>query len=169
MQRGVKILSTEVWNNLWDCLSFYHLWVIQKACSPARNTCMAPCNVFSSLCLISRKVVFNAVLKLSWITWDGESLMRMVEFPPNAAICEKSDQAKSSSLSQGNNLFFQNQKIFVRGFFSLPPSHPHLLCVRAQDSMRSIVGERKELCGGYVHVHMPASFQILVRVRLVFI
>lgn len=155
-----------VWNNLCDCLSFYHLWVIQKACSPARKTCMAPHNVFFSLCLISRQAVFNAILKLSWMTWGGESLIRTLGLP--ISNLWKSDQTKNSSHSQGKSLFFQNQKIFVRGF-SLPSLSSSPSVCKDTDSMRSVAGEGKELCGEYVHVHMSPNFQILVRMRYVFI
>lgn len=55
-------------------------------------------------CFISREVEVNDVLWLSWMTWDGESLIIILCFPPNMAICENLIKPKVPNLSPGKQL-----------------------------------------------------------------
>lgn len=82
---------------------------------------MAPHNVFSFLCLISRKLVFNAMPKLIWITWEGESQMRVVGFPPNTAICKNLVKPKVPHIPRETASSFKTRKYLLEVFSPLLP------------------------------------------------
>lgn len=82
------------------------------------------------------------------MTWDGESLMIMLCFPPNMAICKNLIKPKVPNVPRKTTASLGNREDLLELFF------PLILRILTF----CVVEEMKELfCGVYIHVDVPVS------------